>query len=259
MDADERYMRLALDLAAQGEGGTSPNPLVGAVLVKDGEIVGTGYHKKAGTSHAEVIALEEAGVEARGATLYVTLEPCAHTGKTPPCTERIIAAGVCKVVAAMLDPNPLVNGKGMQRLRLAGIIVKDGVLENKARKINESFIKYITTKRPFVMMKSAMTLDGKIATRTKASRWISNEDSRELGHRLRHYYDAIMIGSGTVMADDPRLTTRLPEGGRNPLRIILDSQAKTPLSHVYACIVGCHKLSYLQPRLPAGVRKNQVK
>ncbi|MCW3490890.1 bifunctional diaminohydroxyphosphoribosylaminopyrimidine deaminase/5-amino-6-(5-phosphoribosylamino)uracil reductase RibD [Dethiobacter alkaliphilus] len=229
MDADERYMWLALDLAAQGQGTTSPNPMVGAVLVKDGETVGTGYHQKAGEPHAEIIALEEAGEAARGATLYVTLEPCSHTGKTPPCVDRIIAAGVRKVVVAMQDPNELVNGLGLKKLQEAGIKVKSGVLEEKALRLNEVFVKYITSRRPFVTMKAAMTMDGKIATRTKASRWISGERSREFGHRLRHHTDAIMVGIGTLLADNPSLTTRLPEGGKNPLRIVVDSKANTPL------------------------------
>jgi diaminohydroxyphosphoribosylaminopyrimidine deaminase / 5-amino-6-(5-phosphoribosylamino)uracil reductase len=230
MEADERYMWLALDLAAQGLGSTSPNPMVGAVLVKNGEIIATGFHQKAGGPHAEVIALDAAGDEARGATLYVTLEPCSHTGKTPPCTDRIIEAGVRKVVAAMQDPNPLINGQGLKKLAAAGIKVKSGVLQDKAERLNEAFVKYITQKRPFVTMKAAMTMDGKIATRTKASRWISGERSREFGHRLRHQNDAIMVGIGTLLADNPSLTTRLPEGGRDPLRIVVDSGGKTPLA-----------------------------
>lgn len=230
MEADERYMWLALDLAAQGLGSTSPNPMVGAVLVKDGEIIATGYHQKAGGPHAEVIALDAAGDAARGATLYVTLEPCSHTGKTPPCTDRILQAGVRKVVVAMQDPNPLVNGRGLAKLHDAGVRIKTGVLQDKAARLNEVFVKYISTKRPFLTMKAAMTLDGKIATRTKASRWISGERSREYGHRLRHHNDAIMVGIGTLLADDPRLTTRLPEGGRNPLRIVIDSKAQTPVT-----------------------------
>lgn len=230
MDADERYMWLAMDLAAKGIGETSPNPVVGAVIVKDGEVVSTGYHQRAGGPHAEVIALDSAGEAARGATLYVTLEPCSYTGRTPPCVDKIIESGIRKVVAAMGDPNPLVNGLGFEKLRTAGIKVKTGVLEEKAARLNEVFVKYITTKKPFVTMKAAMTLDGKIATRTKASRWISSERSREFGHRLRHHTDAIMVGVGTVLADNPSLTTRLPEGGHNPLRIVIDSKAATPLT-----------------------------
>ena len=230
MEADARYMRLALDLAAKGLGNVSPNPMVGAVLVKDGEIISTGYHQEAGGPHAEVHALVAAGESARGATLYVTLEPCSHTGKTPPCTDRIIAAGVSNVVAAMADPNPLVNGQGFAKLKQAGINVKSGVLQESAERQNEVFIKYITKKQPFVTMKAAMTLDGKTATRTKASRWISGERSREFGHRLRSQSDAIMVGIGTLLADDPSLTTRLPDGGKNPLRVVVDSKAITPLS-----------------------------
>ncbi|MBS4022473.1 MAG: bifunctional diaminohydroxyphosphoribosylaminopyrimidine deaminase/5-amino-6-(5-phosphoribosylamino)uracil reductase RibD [Dethiobacter sp.] len=229
MEADERYMWLALDLAVQGLGETSPNPMVGAVLAKNGKVIGTGYHHRAGGPHAEIFALEAAKEEARGATLYVTLEPCSHTGSTPPCTDRIIQAGVRKVVVAMQDPNPLVNGQGLAQLHAARIKVKTGVLEEKASRLNESYIKYITTRRPFVTMKAAMTLDGKIATRTGASRWISSERSREFGHRLRRRNDAIMVGVGTVVADNPRLTTRLPEAGPDPLRIVVDSHARTPL------------------------------
>ncbi|MBT9139642.1 MAG: Riboflavin biosynthesis protein RibD [Dehalococcoidia bacterium] len=232
MEVDQHYMRLALNLAAQGLGSTSPNPMVGAVLVKDGEIIGTGYHQLAGGAHAEIIALEEAGAEADGATLYVTLEPCSHTGRTPPCTERIIAAGIRKVVVSMRDPNPLVNGRGLARLEDAGLKLKTGVLEEKAARLNEAFVKYITVGRPFVTMKAAMTLDGKIATRTKASRWISGQRSREYAHLLRRQHDAIMVGIGTLLADNPRLTVRLPEGGRNPLRVIIDSKARTPLTAV---------------------------
>lgn len=229
MDADERYMWQALDLAAKGLGATSPNPMVGAVLVKGGEIIGTGYHQRAGCPHAEILALDEAGEGARGATLYVTLEPCSHTGRTPPCVDRIIQAGVRKVVAAMQDPNPLVHGRGLGRLSDAGIKVKTGVLKEKAARLNEVFVHYITTKRPFVTMKAAMTLDGKIATRTGASRWISGERSREYGHGLRHQNDAIMAGVGTILADNPRLTTRLSEESKDAIRIVVDSRARTPL------------------------------
>jgi diaminohydroxyphosphoribosylaminopyrimidine deaminase / 5-amino-6-(5-phosphoribosylamino)uracil reductase len=229
MEADERYMWLALDLAVQGLGETSPNPMVGAVLVKNGKVIGTGFHHRAGGPHAEIFALEAAKDEARGATLYVNLEPCSHTGRTPPCTERIIEAGVRKVVMAMQDPNPLVNGQGAARLQAARIKVKTGVLEEKAMRLNEYYVKYISTRMPFVTMKAAMTLDGKIATRTGASRWISNSRSREFGHRLRRQNDAIMVGVGTVLADNPRLTTRLPEAGPDPLRVIVDSRGRTPV------------------------------
>jgi len=230
MDADERFMWLALDLARQGLGQTSPNPLVGAVVVKDGEIVGTGFHARAGEPHAEVLALEDAGEKAAGATLYVNLEPCSHYGRTSPCTDRIIAAGIRKVVAAMQDPNPLVCGRGFNKLRQAGVKVKTGVLEEKARVLNEVFVKYITTRIPFVTLKMAMSLDGKVATKTGDSRWITGKESREFVHRLRHQHDALMVGIGTVLADNPRLTTRLPEGGgKDPLRVVVDTRGRLPL------------------------------
>jgi len=226
---DEKYMRLALELAACARGRTSPNPLVGAVLVRDGVIIGKGYHTRAGMPHAEIEALRDAGGDARGATLYVTLEPCCHTGRTGPCTEAVLAAGVKRVVAAMRDPNPLVSGRGLARLREAGVEVSEGVLEEEARRLNEVFIKYITTRTPFVALKTAMSLDGKIATRTGDSRWITGEESRLYVHKLRDIYDAILVGVGTVIKDDPSLTTRLPEGGRDPVRVILDSRGRTPV------------------------------
>ncbi|KJS15664.1 MAG: DeoR faimly transcriptional regulator [Peptococcaceae bacterium BRH_c4b] len=222
-------MSNALELAARATGRTSPNPMVGAVLVKDGKIVGSGYHHRAGTPHAEVHALREAGGKARGATLYVTLEPCCHHGRTGPCTEAVIEAGVTRVVAAMTDPNPLVAGRGLDKLREAGIEAESGLLEKEARRLNEVFIKYITVRQPFVVLKAAMSLDGKIATRTGDSQWITGIESREYVHHLRDHYDAIMVGINTVLADNPSLTTRLPGGGgRDPVRIVLDSAARTP-------------------------------
>lgn len=230
LEPDERYMWMALDLARRGWGKTNPNPMVGAVLVKGGEVVGTGFHKKAGERHAEVIALEEAGERARGSTLYVNLEPCSHFGRTPPCVEEIIMAGVRKVVAACVDPNPLIAGKGIRRLQEAGIKVKTGVLEEKAKRLNEVFFKYITTKMPFIIVKAAMTMDGKIATVAGKSRWISGEKSRKLVHRLRSISDGIMVGINTVLKDDPLLTARLDDGGgNNPVRIIVDSKGRLPL------------------------------
>ncbi len=230
METDEKYMWLALDLARQGLGRTSPNPVVGAVIVKNGEILGTGYHQAAGTPHAEIHALQNAGERAEGATLYVTLEPCVHHGKTPPCTDRIIEAGIKKVVISMVDPNPLVSGSGVKALEEAGIKVKISVLEDKARILNEVFIKYITTGLPFVTSKSAMSLDGKIATRRGFSRWITSEKSREYAHQVRNRVDGIMVGIGTVLADDPRLTARVEgEETRDPVRIIVDSYARLPL------------------------------
>jgi len=227
---DEAFIRRTLKLAARAQGLTSPNPLVGAVVVRDGRVVGEGYHRRAGLPHAEIEALQAAGEAARGATLYVNLEPCCHTGRTGPCTEAIIAAGVKRVVAAMVDPNPLVAGKGIARLREAGIEVAVGVLEEEARRLNEAFIKYVTARRPFVILKTAMSLDGKIATVTGESRWITGEAAREYVHQLRNTCDAVLVGIGTVLKDDPSLTTRLPEGGRDPVRVILDSSARLPLA-----------------------------
>lgn len=226
--ADERFMRLALELAHKGEGETKPNPIVGAVVVKDGHIVGCGYHHRFGGPHAEVFALDEAGDEARGATLYVTLEPCSHHGKTPPCTERIVAARIARVIVACSDPNPLVNGHGIEKMRAAGIEVTEGVLEEEARRANEIFFKFITTGRPFVQLKLAESLDGKIATRIGDAKWISGADSRTEVHRLRRRFAAILVGVGTVIADDPRLTVR-HVGGKDPLRIVLDGRGRVPL------------------------------
>ncbi|WP_088552971.1 bifunctional diaminohydroxyphosphoribosylaminopyrimidine deaminase/5-amino-6-(5-phosphoribosylamino)uracil reductase RibD [Calderihabitans maritimus] len=227
---DEFFMREALNLARNGLGRTSPNPAVGALIVKEGRVIGRGYHRKAGTPHAEILALREAGKEAEGATLYVNLEPCSHYGRTPPCSEAIIKAGIKRVVAAMVDPNPKVAGRGLAHLKAAGIKVKVGVLEEEARKLNEFFIKHITTGFPFVTLKGAMTLDGKIATVTGDSRWVTGPLAREYVHQLRDQYDAIMVGVGTVLADDPLLTTRLPEGqGRDPVRVIVDSRLRIPL------------------------------
>lgn len=223
-------MREALRLAAHGRGRTSPNPMVGAILVRDGRIVGAGWHRKAGTEHAEIHALRMAGELARGATLYVTLEPCSHTGRTGPCAKAVIEEGVRRVVAAMEDPNPLVSGRGFQMLREAGVEVDCGLLELEARQLNEAFLTWVTKKRPFVTLKMAMTLDGKTATADGESKWITGEEARLYGHFLRDENDAILVGIGTVLADRPSLTTRLPEGnGKNPLRIILDSKARTPL------------------------------
>ncbi|MDR3589790.1 MAG: bifunctional diaminohydroxyphosphoribosylaminopyrimidine deaminase/5-amino-6-(5-phosphoribosylamino)uracil reductase RibD [Negativicutes bacterium] len=229
-EEDRQYMLKALELAGRAVGRTSPNPMVGAVIVKDGRVVGEGYHQKAGTPHAEVHALAAAGQEARGATMYVTLEPCCHHGRTGPCSNAVIAAGVRRVVAAMTDPNPKVAGQGLAQLRAAGLAVEEGLLAAEAARLNESFIKWVSTGMPFGVMKTAMTLDGKIATRTGHSKWITGAAARLRVHKLRDSCDAIMVGIRTVLADDPELTTRLPEGGRNPVRIIVDSQARTPLT-----------------------------
>ncbi len=217
-------MKIALDLAKKGEGLTSPNPMVGAVIVKEGKVVGTGFHKALGEAHAEVAAIDEAGASAKGATLYVTLEPCNHTGRTPPCTGKIVDANISRVVAAMKDPNPDVKGGGIDYLKQHGIDIVLGVCKDKAKKLNEAFIKYVGTKRPFVIIKCAATLDGRIATKTGDSRWVSGKESRAFVHRLRHAADAIMIGINTVKQDDPSLTTRLNDlKGHDPFRIILDT------------------------------------
>ena len=231
----EKFMNLALQLAQLAEGRTSPNPLVGAVIVNDGRVVGQGWHKKAGTSHAEIHALNQAGEAARGTDVYVTLEPCSHHGRTGPCADALIAAGVKRVFVAMTDPNPLVAGQGIKRLRDAGIEVVEGLLAAEAAKQNVVFLKWIATKLPLVSLKTAMSLDGKTATRTGHSQWITGPAARERVHRLRDCHDAILTGVGTLLSDDPQLTTRLPDGGRNPLRVIVDSLAQTPLTAKVVC------------------------
>jgi len=227
LEEHERFMRRALELARRGEGYTRPNPLVGAVVVKGGKIVAEGYHARYGGPHAEAVALERAGKAAEGADLYVNLEPCAHWGKTPPCVDRIIAAGVKRVIIATRDPNPLVNGKGVERLRAAGIQVIEGVLEAEARELNEIFFHWIRTKRPFVSLKLAMSLDGKIATKTGDSRWITGPEARRRVHELRRRHAAVLVGVNTVIADDPELTVREVPGPQ-PLRIVLDSRGRIP-------------------------------
>ena len=223
-------MQLALDLAAEAAGRTCPNPPVGAVIVRDNAIVGRGYHPEAGQPHAEVFALRDAGGKAAGSTLYVTLEPCCHQGRTGPCTEAIIAAGVGSVVVGTLDPNPRVAGNGVQRLQEEGIDVTVGLLEAECRRLIAPFAKHITTGLPYVTLKMAMTLDGQTATSTGDSQWISNEESRRHVHRMRDRSDAIMVGIGTILKDDPRLTTRRPDGGKDPIRIVVDSHLQTPVS-----------------------------
>jgi len=221
-------MRRALTLARKGLGKTSPNPAVGCVLLRDGEVVGEGWHRKAGTPHAEVHALRAASERARGADVFVTLEPCSHHGRTPPCADALIAAGVARVFVGMQDPNPLVSGKGIAALRSAGIPVECGVLEKECRLLNLPFIKHVTTGLPFVILKSAMTLDGRTATVTGDSKWITSEKSRRYVHRLRAMVDAVMVGVGTVVADDPQLTCRMGVRGRDPLRVVVDSRLRTP-------------------------------
>jgi diaminohydroxyphosphoribosylaminopyrimidine deaminase / 5-amino-6-(5-phosphoribosylamino)uracil reductase len=226
---DRHYLRMACKLAEKAAGRTSPNPMVGAVLVRDGKIIGSGFHEFAGADHAEIVALKKAGGRAEGATLYINLEPCNHQGRTPPCTSALIAAGVREVVAGMKDPNPLVSGKGLRALSRAGIQVRSGVLEQECRALNEAFTKFITRRLPFVTLKLAASLDGKIATASGDSRWISCEKSRVTVHQLRNRYDAVLVGAGTVIADNPQLTCRIP-GGRDPWRIILDGRLRIPLT-----------------------------
>jgi diaminohydroxyphosphoribosylaminopyrimidine deaminase/5-amino-6-(5-phosphoribosylamino)uracil reductase len=223
-------MQLALNVAGGTAGQTGVNPVVGCVVVKGGRIVGMGAHLKRGEGHAEVLALNMAGEQARGATVYVTLEPCSHQGITPPCCERLIAEGVARVVVAAGDPNPLVAGRGIKRLREEGIEVVVGMLEQQAIQQNEVFNKFILTGVPFVTLKSALTLDGRIATRSGHSRWITGPASREAVHTLRHRHNAIMVGVDTVIADDPELTTRLSIPGLDPIRIIVDSTLRIPES-----------------------------
>jgi diaminohydroxyphosphoribosylaminopyrimidine deaminase/5-amino-6-(5-phosphoribosylamino)uracil reductase len=226
-ERDAHWMHRALRLAARGRGSTSPNPMVGAMVVKRGRLVGEGYHRKLGGPHAEVRAISAAGAGARGATLYVTLEPCCHYGRTPPCTDAIIEAGLSRVVAACLDPFPRVNGRGVRALRAAGIAVDVGVLEAEARQLNGPYFKHTTTGLPWVTLKAALSLDGKIATEAGESKWITGERARTEAHRLRAVHDAVLVGVGTVLADDPRLTCRKVRGGC-PLRAIVDSRARTP-------------------------------
>lgn len=234
--ADNRsYMRRALHLARRGEGRTTPNPAVGAVIVRGDRIVGEGFHPRAGEPHAEIFALRQAGELAHGADLYVTLEPCSHQGRTGPCAEAIIVAGLRRVFVGVQDPNPRVSGEGIARLRAAGIEVKTGILAADCRRIIAPFAKHVTTGLPHVTLKSAVTLDGFTATASGESRWISGERSRQHVHRLRDRVDAIMVGIGTVLRDDPQLTTRLPGGGRDPLRVVVDSRLRLSLQ---ATLVG---------------------
>ena len=223
-------MKLALELASRGKGATSPNPMVGAVLVRNNRIIGRGYHSKAGSPHAEIVAIKDSGATAEGATLFVNLEPCVHYGKTPPCCDEIINSKISKVVIGMKDPNPLVNGKGIKKLKSHGIEVEVGIMEKEARELNEAFIKSIRTGTPFVIMKSAMSLDGKIATRSGQSKWLTSEESRRLVQELRAASDGIMVGIGTILKDDPRLNLRIKKRkGNPPAKIIVDSRLKIPL------------------------------
>ncbi len=228
MPSAAEYMDRALALARKGEGRTRPNPAVGAVIVADGQVVGEGYHPEAGQPHAEIFALRQAGALARGADLYVTLEPCSHHGRTGPCADAVIAAGIARVFVGAGDPNPQVRGQGIDRLRAAGIAVQIGIREVECLRLIAPFVRHVTTGLPLVTLKTAVTLDGKTATATGDSQWISGPASRLHVHRLRDRVDAILVGIGTVLHDDPQLTTRLPEGGRNPLRVVVDSQLRIP-------------------------------
>lgn len=226
---DEFYMNTALDLAKKGVGKVNPNPLVGAVIVKGGKVIGVGYHERYGDVHAEVNAFKNTTEDITGSTMYVTLEPCSHYGKTPPCADKIIENKISRVVIGMVDPNPLVSGNGVKKLQEAGIDVTVGVLEDECKKINEVFIKYITTKIPFVTLKAAMSLDGKIATVSGESKWITGEESRKQVHNLRNELSAIMVGVNTVIVDNPQLTCRI-SNGRNPVRVIVDSTLRIPMN-----------------------------
>ena len=226
---DQQYMKIALDLARAAEGQTAPNPAVGAVIVKDNQIVGLGTHLKAGEPHAERHAILMAGTKAKGSTMYVTLEPCSHFGRTAPCADAVIEAGIKKVFIASTDPNPKVAGGGIIKLRKAGVEVVDGFMKKEADSLNRFFFHYIKTKKPFVTLKSATSIDGKIATKTGESQWITGEEAREDVHILRHKHDAILVGVNTVIIDNPSLTTRLKGGGINPVRVVLDHNLRTPL------------------------------
>jgi len=235
IERDAGYMRRAVKLAARAQGRTSPNPMVGAVVVRGDEVVGEGYHRRVGTDHGEIVALKAAGKRARGAELFVNLEPCCHQGRTGPCTEALIRAGVKRVVVGMKDPNPLVNGKGIRRLRRKGMEVISGVLEGECRELNAAFICYITNRRPLVTFKSAVTLDGKVATRGGHSRWVTGKEAKVAGHRMRDTLDAIAVGVGTVLGDDPTLTCRDVRGGRDPMRVVVDSKLRTPVTAKVGC------------------------
>lgn len=227
---DESYIQLAIEIAKKGYGNVSPNPLVGCIIIKDGKIIGAGYHEKYGKNHAEVNAIESSNEVVEGSTIYVNLEPCSHFGQTPPCVDKIIEKKIKRVVIGTLDMNPLVSGRGIKKLKAAGVEVKVGVLEKECTELNKFFFKYITKKIPYVTLKAAQTIDGKIADTDGDSKWISSPSSRKIVHQMRSKYDAILVGSGTVEKDDPKLTVRLTEG-RNPKRIVLDTHLKLKLNH----------------------------
>lgn len=225
----EKYMNIAIELAEKARGNTSPNPLVGAILVKNDEIIGKGYHKKRGFNHAEVEALYSCNVSPKGTTMYVTLEPCCFYGHTPPCTQTILKSGITKVIVGMIDPNPNVNGKGIRELEKGGVEVEVGFLQDEISKQNEIYIKHITKKIPFIALKMAISIDGKMCTKTKDSKWITSDISRKYVHGIRSQFDSILTGVGTVLADDPLLTARYGNNKKNPIRIVVDSGLKLPL------------------------------
>ena len=258
---DVRCMREAHDLARSAEGRTTPDPMVGAVVVREGRIVSMGYHGEVATPHAEAWAIQKAGSEARGATLYLNLEPCCLFAKknNPPCTDSIIQSGIRRVVASMKDPNPLVNGRGFAKLKRHGIKVEVGLLEKEARLLNQVFAKYITTKKPFIVMKTAMTIDGKIATWTGASRWVAGPESLRFAHHLRNIYDAILVGVNNVLVDDPQLNVRLVKKVKNPVRIVLDAFARTPVRSKVVSHPGGQTIIAVGPKAPANRVKNLEK
>ena len=251
-------MLRAIELAGKGKGWTTPNPMVGAVLVKKGRIVAEGFHSRAGSPHAEIVALKKAGKNAKGADLYVNLEPCCHFGRTPPCTDAIIKSGVRRVFAGMKDPNKLVCGKGIRALKAAGIKVSTGLMRNECEKLNEVFVKVMKTGLPFVTIKMAMSLDGKIATRGGDSQWISGEQSRNFVHKLRNQVDAILVGTNTILKDDPQLTCRSKKNrGWHPARIILDRRNRIPLKAKVFANSQAQQVIYVSgPELPASREKN---
>jgi diaminohydroxyphosphoribosylaminopyrimidine deaminase/5-amino-6-(5-phosphoribosylamino)uracil reductase len=258
-----QYMKLAITLAQSVKGQTRPNPPVGSVIVKNGSIVGMGAHLKAGEGHAEVQAIKMAGTHAEGSSVYVTLEPCSHHGKTPPCADLLIASKVSRVIIATVDPNPLVAGKGIEKLKQAGIEVKVGVLQEEANELYDMFFHYISTKTPYVTLKTAVTLDGKTATSTGSSKWITGAEAREDVHRYRHMHDAILVGVNTVIEDDPSLTTRLSGGGIHPIRIVLDHHLRTPQdakllnddeAETWIVTTGSHSDAQKEPFLLKGIK-----
>ncbi len=256
---DKQYMKLALEEAHRGVGRTSPNPAVGALIVKDGVIVGKGYHKKAGTPHAEIHAMNDTSCSLQGATIYVTLEPCSHTGRTPPCCEAIAKAGISRVVIGMMDPNPLVNGRGVSYLQNHGIEVVTGVLQNECENLNLPFLKYIQTSLPYMVMKAGVSLDGRLNYQSGVSGWITGEKSGTKVHQLRDRFDAIMVGSGTIIADNPSLTTRLQDTkhSRDPVRIVLDSSLATPLSaKIYNQVSDVSTIVFCSNKVEEGKKRN---